>query len=349
MLISINFINNLIQTNNMKIAFFDLEPWEISYYKKYFKKDVNFGTQSLTKNNVKNFKDTQIISIFVKSKITKEILNQLSNLKFISTMSTGFDHIDLQECKKRKIKVSNVPMYGQNTIAEYSFGLLLALNRNLLEASRRTRKGNFNYEGLIGTDLKDKTIGIIGTGNIGQFMIKYAKGFCMNVLAYDLYPNKKLEKELKFKYVTLNNLYKNSDFITLHLPFTKSSYHFLDKKAFSEMKTGVKIINTSRGEIICAKDLIHALDTKKVSGCALDVLELENDMKKEVKNSGLKHLTQKEINILIQNHKLLGRENVILTPHLAFYTKEALERILNTTKDNILAYKKNKLQNEVNY
>ena len=330
----------------MKIAFFDLEPWEMAYYQKYFKKDVNFGTQSLTKTNAKNFEDTEIISIFVKSKITKEILNQLPNLKYISTMSTGFDHIDLQECKKRNIQVSNVPQYGQNTIAEYTFSLLLALNRNLLEASRRTRKGNFDYQGLIGTDLKNKTMGIIGTGNIGQHVIKYAKAFDMKILAYDLYPNKKLEKELNFKYTTLNNIYKNSDFISLHLPFTKSSYHFLDKKAFSQMKTGVKIINTSRGEIISAKDLIQALDTKKVSGCALDVLELENDMKKEVKNSGLKNLTQKEAKILIQNHKLLGRENVILTPHLAFYTKEALERILQTTKDNILAFQKNKLQNE---
>ncbi|MDD3175183.1 MAG: NAD(P)-dependent oxidoreductase [Candidatus Nanoarchaeia archaeon] len=348
----------------MKIAFFDLEPWEINYFQKYFKKDVNFGTKSLTKNNTKNFKETEIISIFVKSKITKEILNQLPNLKFISTMSTGFDHIDLQECKKRNIQVSNVPQYGQNTIAEYTFSLLLALNRNLLEASRRTRKGNFDYQGLIGTDLKNKTIGIIGTGNIGQHVIKYAKAFDMKILAYDLYPNKKLEKELNFKYVNLNELYGNSDFISLHLPFTKSSYHFLDKKAFSQMKEGVKIINTSRGEIISAKDLIQALDTKKVSGCALDVLELENDMKRcsknsffgtnetkflmEVKNSGLKNLTQKEAKILIQNHKLLGRENIILTPHLAFYTKEALERILQTTKDNILAFQKNKLQNLVN-
>ena len=331
----------------MKIAFFDLEPWEISYYQNYFKKDVNFGTKSLTKTNADNFKDTQIISIFVKSKISKEILNQLPNLKYISTMSTGFDHIDVKECKKRNIQVSNVPQYGQNTIAEYTFSLLLALNRNLLEASRRTRKGNFDYQRLIGTDLKNKTIGIIGTGNIGQHVIKYAKAFEMKILAYDLYPNKKLEKELNFKYTTLNNLYKNSDFISLHLPYTKSSYHLLNKKAFSQMKEGVKIINTSRGEIIDATALIQALDTKKVSGCALDVLELENDMKKEVKNSGLKNLTQKEAKILIQNHKLLGRENVILTPHLAFYTKEALERILQTTKDNILAFQKNKVQNEV--
>ncbi|MGE0793069.1 MAG: NAD(P)-dependent oxidoreductase [Candidatus Woesearchaeota archaeon] len=332
----------------MKIAFFDLEPWEINYFQKQFKKDTFFGTQSLTKTNAKNFEDTEIISIFVKSKITKEILNQLPNLKFIATMSTGFDHINLQECKKRNIQVSNVPQYGQNTIAEYTFSLLLALNRNLLEASRQTRKGNFQYKGLMGTDLKNKTIGIIGTGNIGQHVIKYAKAFDMNIIAYDLYPNKKLENKLNFKYTTLNQLYKNSDFISLHLPYTKSSYHLLNKSAFSQMKKEVKIINTSRGEIIDAKALIEALDKKQISGCALDVLELENDMKKEVKNSGLKNLTKKEAKILIQNHKLLGRENVILTPHLAFYTKEALERILETTKDNIEAFKKNKLQNIVN-
>lgn len=332
----------------MKTAFFDLEPWEINYFQKYFKKDTDFGTQQLTKSNAKNFKEIEIISIFVKSKITKEILNQLPNLKFIATMSTGFDHINLQECKKRNIKVSNVPQYGQNTIAEYTFSLLLALNRNLLEASRQTRKGNFNYEGLMGTDLKNKTIGIIGTGNIGQHVIKYAKAFEMNVIAYDLYPNKTLENKLNFKYTTLNNLYKTSDFISLHLPYTKSSYHLLSKSAFNQMKTGVKIINTSRGEIIDAKALVDALDKKQISGCALDVLELEKDMQKEVRNSGLKHLTKKEAKILIQNHKLLGRENVILTPHLAFYTKEALERILQTTKDNIEAFQKNKLQNIIN-
>ncbi len=332
----------------MKIAFFDLEPWEINYFQKCFKKDSLFGTQSLTEQNAKNFKEIEVIVIFIKSKITKEILNQLPNLNFMATMSTGYDHIDLKECKKRNIQISNVPQYGQNTIAEYTFALLLALNRNLTEASRRTRKGNFNYQGLMGTDLKNKTLGIIGTGNIGQHVIKYAKAFEMKILAYDLYPNKKLEKELNFKYTTLNNLYKNSDFISLHLPYTKSSYHLLNKKAFSQMKEGVKIINTSRGEIIDAKALIQALDKKQISGCALDVLELENDMNKEVKNSGLKHLTKKETKILIQNHQLLGRENVILTPHLAFYTKEALERILQTTKENIEAFKKNKLQNIVN-
>jgi D-lactate dehydrogenase len=250
-------------------------------------------------------------------------------------MSTGFDHIDLDETKKRKIKVSNIPLYGQNTVAEHAFTLLQALNRHIVEAVRRTRNQKFNYKGLLGRDLARKTMGIVGTGHIGQYMIKYANAFGMKVIAYDKFKQEILTKKLNFKYVSLNYLCKNADFISLHLPLVEGTYHILGEKEFSLMKKTTMIVNTSRGPLIDTKALINSLNKNLIGGAALDVLELEDDLKKEAKMASSSFVNPKRLQVLVKNHALLHKRNVIVTPHLAFYTREALMRIINTTVQNI--------------
>ncbi len=327
----------------VQISFFNLEPFEKKFFQEKLKgHKLVFDPKPLSSRNVSKHKDSEIIVIFILSKINKNIIDKLPKLKLITTMSTGFDHINLAESEKRNIKVCNVPAYGQNTVAEHAFALLQILNRNILEAVNRTKRGNFDYKGLMGHDLQGRTLGVLGTGHIGEFVIRYARAFGMKVIAYDARKNKSLEKELGFKYVSLNKLCKDSDIITIHLPLLDSTYHLLGKEEFKIMKKGVIIINTSRGPLIDSKELIKALNKKIVGGAALDVLELESDLKKEVRLITSFSPDQKRLLTLVENHELLQRDNVIITPHLAFYTEEALYRILETTLKNIKSFLRKK-------
>ena len=270
----------------------------------------------------------------------------MPRLKFIASMSTGFDHIDIEECKRRGIKVSTVPFYGQNTVAEYSFGLLQALNRHLVEAMRRTRDGNFDYRGLMGHDLAGSTLGVMGTGHIGQYMIKYATAFGMKVIAYDKFPNKDLAKDLGFTYASFDDVCKKSKFISLHLPLTQETYHIFNDESFNLMQKGVTIVNTGRGSLIDTAAFIKALNKKIIGAAALDVLELENDLRKETRISSLGQ-DKNRLKLLMENTNLIQRPNVIVTPHLAFYTKEAIERILKTTIGNLKGHISKRYKNKV--
>ena len=332
----------------MKISFFELEPFEKKYFQEKLKEHkLIFDPKPLTSRSAIKHKDSEVIVVFILSKITKQVISKLPKLKLITTMSTGYDHIDVEEAKKKGIKITRVPVYGQNTVAEHSFALLQILNRHIIEAVNRTRKGDFNYKGLMGRDLLGKTLGVVGTGHIGEYVIKYAKSFGMKVIATDARKNTVLAKELGFKYVSLKKLCQDSDVITLHLPLLKETFHILGKEEFKVMKKGVIIVNTSRGPLIDSKELIKALDKKIVAGAALDVLELESDIKKEAKIIMSLSADQKRLLTLVENHELLQRDNVIITPHLAFYTEEAIYRILDTTIKNIKGHMKKKYFNKV--
>ena len=201
----------------MKIAFFEAKPWEQEYIKNQLKDiDVVFFDQKLSVENADLAKDAQVISGFVDSQISKEMLAKLPNLKMIATRSTGFDHIDMQACKEKNIIVCNVPFYGENTVAEHTFALILDLSRKIHESIEQVKKEGFSIGGLMGFDLMGKTLGIVGTGHIGMHVARIAKGFEMNVVAFDAKPDKKLAKKLGFAYVTLEDLLKNSDIITFH-------------------------------------------------------------------------------------------------------------------------------------
>ncbi|HIE36490.1 MAG TPA: hydroxyacid dehydrogenase [Candidatus Omnitrophica bacterium] len=278
--------------------------------------------------------------------INKEILQKLPKLKLITIRSTGFDHIDLKECKKRKIVVCNVPYYGENTVAEHTFALILSLSRNIHKAYIKTIRHDFSIDDLKGFDLKGKILGVIGAGRIGLHVIRIAKGFGVKVYAYGAYQNKFIAEVLDFKYTSLEELLKKSDIITLHVPYNKSTHHLLNKERIKLIKKGAIIINTSRGAVIDTEALIEAIDKKIISGAGLDVLEGEELIKEE------KQLLYDKNKLgilgnLVKDHILLSRENVVFTPHIGFYSQEALERILDTTVQNIFTFLSKKPQNTI--
>jgi len=298
---------------------------------------VDFFAAPLGEDNVEFCQTADIVSVFIYSRLSAKVLSKLKKLKFIATRSTGFDHIDIKEAKKRKILVANVPFYGENTVAEHTFALILSLSRNVHKSYLRTLRSDFSIEGLRGFDLKGRTIGVVGAGHIGMHVIRIAKGFGMEVLAYDLYKNTFLEEVLGFQYTSLEEILKKSDIISLHLPYNQHTHYIINKKNINLIKRGAIIINTSRGCLIETEALIEALDRGILSGAGLDVLEGEELIKEE------KQLLydRKKLEVwgdLVKSHILLSKDNVVFTPHIAFYSQEALERILDTTVDNIVAF-----------
>ncbi|MBD3354913.1 hydroxyacid dehydrogenase [Candidatus Woesearchaeota archaeon] len=330
----------------MKIAFYELENWTIPILKKALKKHkLVFSKDKLTKKNV--VKDADVLAVFIYSKVNKEILDMMPKLKLVTTRSTGFDHIDLKECKKRKITVCNVPNYGENTVAEHTFALILNISRKIYESINQTRKGDFRLKRLKGFDLKDKTIGIIGCGDIGQHVARIAKGFEMDVLVYDVNKNTKLAKKIGFKYSSLNTLLKKSDIISLHVPENKHTHHMINNKSLKMCKKGVILINTSRGGIVDTEALIKALNKNKVAYAGLDVLEGECYIKEEKALLHPEFLEDCDLKNVLQDNVLLRKPNVYITPHNAFNSKESLYRILDATIKNIKAFLNKKTKNRV--
>jgi len=329
----------------MKIAFYEVEDWEKPYIKEKLKgHNLLFFSDILEDKNT--VWDSDIISVFIYSEINKKILSKFKKLKAVVTRSTGYDHIDIKSCKEKKILVSNVPSYGENTVAEHTFALILDLSRKIHQSHERTVRGNFSIEGLRGFDLKGKTLGIVGMGHIGQHVAKIAKGFEMNVLVNNLKKDNKLVKKFGFKYVNMNILLKNSDIITLHCPYNKQTHHLINKNNIELMKKGAYLINTARGGIIDTTVLVKALTEKRLGGVGLDVLE-EESLIKEERELLSKHFPKEHLQNLIENHILLTFDNVIITPHNAFNSQEALQRILDTTIENIKCLIKGNCKNLV--
>jgi D-lactate dehydrogenase len=337
----------MLDDGTMRIAFFEVDDWEEKYLKNklkgYF---LRFSKEALNSENAQQIKDFDAVSVFVYSKVDGQTIQEIPGLKLIVTRSTGFDHIDIEACKKRGVTVCNVPSYGENTVAEHTFALILSLSRNICKACIRRFEHNFSIEGLEGFDLKGKTIGVIGTGQIGLHVIRIAKGFGMNVVAYDVRQNRLLSEVLGFEYVSLEDLLAISDVITLHVPYIKATHHLMNKDTFKLVKKGAILINTARGSIVDTEALIEALDNKILAGAGLDVLEGEELIKEEKQ---LLH-EPKNLEVLtsfVSDHVLLDKDNVVFTPHIAFYSQEALERILETTVQNIAAFTSENPQNVV--
>lgn len=334
------------------IVFFDIKEYEKEYFKNKFKNKFNliFDENALLKGTKIPAEaiNSEILSVFTSSRLTKEVLEQFKNLKLIATRSVGFSHIDIDYCKAKDIKVVNTPHYGDYTVAEYSFGLLLNIIRKICKANHDLKEDNLNST-YTGMELFGKTIGIIGTGGIGSKAVKIANGFSMEILAYDIYPNKELEEKYGAKYVELENLIKNSDIIALYSALTKDNYHMLNSEMFNKMKDGVVIINASRGEVIDTGALYSSLKAGKVKAAALDVLECEENLLDEC--GDIDSTECPDLNCLkrtLLNHKLLTLPNVIVTPHIAYDTQAAINRILEITGNNIVAYSDNlDIENQV--
>lgn len=322
-----------------KIYMYEIEDWERNYL-------VNsplsayqpvLYSERLDESTADSAADAEIISVFIYSTVDAKILDKMPNLRMIATRSTGYDHIDLEECTRRGIVVSNVPYYGENTVAEHAFGLILSLSRKIYKAVFRTAKLDFSIDGLLGFDLKGRTLGVVGSGRIGLHVVRIAKGFGMNVLVYDVKRYDILAEVLDFTYTTFDELLELSDVITLHVPLNKATYHMINSDNIEKIKKGALLINTSRGAIVETEALISALDSGRLAGAGLDVFEGEESVKEESALLVQRMPTNKMREVLL-SYALLHRDNIVITPHIAFYSEEALTRILQTTEDNIISF-----------
>jgi D-lactate dehydrogenase len=333
----------------MKIVIFELEDWEREAFGRLGEEhELELLSVPLSRQTAAEHADADVVSTFIYSRLDRAVLEQLGNLKLIATRSTGFDHIDLDYCEQNDVAVSNVPTYGENTVAEHVFGLLLTVSHKLDQAIDRTRKGDFSPRGLQGFDLEGKTFGVIGTGNIGRHAIRIAKGFGMHVLAFDVKPDEQAARELGFDYVAMNELLGRADVISLHVPSTPQTRHLLSHEQFDQMKDGVVIINTSRGDVIDNQALVRGLAEGKVRGAGLDVLPEEPVIREEAELLRSVYERKHNLDALLADHVLIRLRSVVVTPHSAFNTREAVSRILETTVANIESYLRGQGQNVVN-
>lgn len=264
-----------------KIAFFGAKPYDIASFDKVNEKynyDIRYYKGHLNPNNVVLTQDTDVVCIFVNDTADAAVIDAMvdNGVKLLALRCAGFNNVDLKAAKG-KLPVVRVPAYSPYAVAEYSLALMLSLNRKIHRAYWRTRDGNFSLNGLMGFDMHGKTIGIIGTGKIAKILIRLLKGFGMRILAYDLYPDMKFAGEEGISYVSLDELYRESDIISLHCPLTDQTKYMIDKDSIDKMKEGVMIINTGRGQLINTNDLIEGLKEKKIAAAGLDVYEEEGE------------------------------------------------------------------------
>jgi D-lactate dehydrogenase len=326
----------------MRLYVLEVEQWERSSFASLSADhDIAFCPNALTEQNAHEFADAEAISTFIYSDITRAVLNAMPRLRLITTRSTGFNHIDVAACQERGITICNVPSYGETTVAEHVFGLLLMISHQLEEAVNRTRRGDFSPRGLQGFDLHGKTIGVIGTGAIGIATIRIALGFSMRVIAYDVRPKEELAKQMGFQYSDLDNLLQQSDIITLHVPSMAQTRHMMGEQQFAKMKHGAILINTARGELVDVRALARALADGKIKAAGLDVLANEPVIREEAELLRSVYEQKHDLAALLADQVLIHMKNVIVTPHSAFNTREAILRILDVTVENILSFAKN--------
>lgn len=323
----------------MRIVFFEVAHWEKDFISNLFPNAV-LTDEVLDENTVDKYSDSEIISTFIYSKLNKQILEKLTDLKFIATRSTGFDHIDLNVCREKNILISNVPEYGSNTVAEHTFALILSLTRKIYQAINQTRNLDFDHAKLTGIDLMGKTLGIIGLGKIGENVLRIAVGFQMNVKVYTRHHEEKLLAEFPFEYVELDNLISTSDIVTLHLPLTAETQHIINNRNIMNFKKGSYLINTARGGLVETEAILKGIDRGILDGVGLDVLEEEEDLKEELAVMAASE-KEKDLKTLVLNHVLINHPKVLITPHNAFNSVEAIERIDKTTKENIEGFVNN--------
>lgn len=326
----------------MRIAMFDSKPYDIESFQKLNNPSIEytFFEEKLSLKTIKLAEGYDGVIVFVNDNINEEVINKLNEMgiKLLLLRSAGYNNVDLYAAKD-KIKVYRVPAYSPESVAEYAMALLLTSIRRTHKAYIRSRDFNFSLNGLVGFNLHNKTVGVIGTGKIGKAFINISKGFGMNILAYDKYPDQSLTG---VKYVSLEELFKESDIISLHCPLTVENTYMINKFTINMMKKGVVIINTSRGGLVDTEALVEGIREKKVGAACLDVYEEES------------HYFYKDMSNHIVNDEVLSRlisfPNVIVTSHQGFLTREALDSIAKTTEENIISYMEGKeSSNEVKY
>jgi D-lactate dehydrogenase len=329
-----------------KIAFFDAKPYDeksFSAVNKEFGFDIIYYDGRLNAKTASLSKDCDGVCAFVNDTIDSEVINILKKqgIEIIGLRSAGYNNVDFKAAYK-KIHVVRVPAYSPYAVAEHTVALMLALNRKTYKAYHRTRDGNFSINGLLGFDMHDKTVGIVGTGKIGKCLVSILKGFGMHVLAHDPFPDDAYAEETGIKYVSLDDIYKKSDMISLHCPLNKETENMIDARAIEQMKDGVMFINTSRGKLVDTQALIEGLKSGKIGYAGLDVYEEEHEYFFEDKS--LEPITDDLL------ARLLTFPNVFLTSHQGFFTREALHNIALTTLNNFKEFfEGGYLENEICY
>ena len=322
----------------LRIAFFDAKSYDIESFNavnKDYNFDIRYYQERLSISTVPLAKGADAVCIFVNAECDAQVIDELINngVKLIALRCAGFNNVDLKAAEGR-IRVTRVPAYSPHAVAEYAVSLMLSLNRKIYRAVNRTRDGNFTLNGLLGFDMYGKTAGVIGMGRIAKELIKILHGFGMNVMAYDLYPDHEFAKQYDVKVVSLDELYANSDIISLHCPLTPDTKFLINQDSIAKMKKGVMIINTGRGKLINTEDLIEGLRSKQVGSAGLDVYEEEREYFYEDKSDKMI-----DDDVLA---RLLMVPNVVLTSHQAFFTTEALHNIAVSTLDSVKEFAEGK-------
>jgi len=334
----------MVPDSNSKIAFFDTKPYDRESFERqnaHFGFDITYFPIHLTEETVALCQGFDVICVFVNDRVNKVVIDALVSMKvsLLALRSAGYNHVDLKAAAGR-LKITRVPAYSPHGVAEHAVAMILTLNRNTHRAFYRTRDNNFSIVGLEGFDMYGKTVGVIGTGQIGRIVCEILKGFGMTVIAYDPFPAVPWAQEKGVELVELGSLYERSDIITLHCPLTPQNVHMINRDTLQMMKKGVMLINTGRGKLIRTEDLLEALLSEQVGSAGLDVYEEETEYFFEDYSS---HFVRDDVLA-----RLLTFPNVLVTSHQAFFTVEALANIAKTTLENIQSYMiDGKLINEV--
>ena len=321
----------------IKMLIFDYKDTEHKFFAEnvFQSYDIKFFRHSLNKETFEQLtqeekEQTSVISIFADSSLTEEIINGFKNLRTIAMRSSNYDNINKKVCHERHIAVLNVPSYGKTAVAEFTFGLIINLVRQIPQAIESVKENTFQEKSFVGHDLKNMTIGIIGTGEIGAEVCRIASAFGMKIFAYDIKPKTELSEKYNIEYLSLEEVISKSDIVTLHLPYTGINYHMISKHQFEVMKNNSYFINTSRGELVDTIYLKENLKNGKIKGAALDFVACQHagsqcrEFAKNLEGSSLQCLTDSDI-----VKDLSKMENVIITPEIASDTKDAINYILN--------------------
>ncbi|MDO8954984.1 MAG: 2-hydroxyacid dehydrogenase [Gammaproteobacteria bacterium] len=326
----------------MRVLVFSAKSYEIPYFESFNKghHDLQFTELALNVGSVEMAVEFDAVCCFVCDDLNRKVLEKLKRqgVKLIALRSAGYDHVDIKAAHELELTVVRVSSYSPNAIAEFTIGLLLALVRKIPRAHDRVLRHNFSLEGQLGFNLQGKTIGLIGTGNIGTVTAKILSGFDCKLIAYDPFPNQAC-LDLGLHYVSQEQLFQSADVISLHCPLNADSHHIIGEKNLSLMKKGVVIINTGRGALIDTAAIIQALESGKVAALGIDVYENERELFFQDRSD--------EMIVDTQFIHLQSFPNVLITAHQAYFTVEALENIVNTTLDNITSYEKGRCINEV--
>ncbi len=318
----------------MRVAVFDTKPYDRQYLQSHKGVEWNFHEFRLSRETVTIAEGANCVCVFVNDRVDADTIGYLKTygVRLIALRCAGFNNVDLKAAQGAGIPVVRVPAYSPYAVAEHAVGLLLTLNRKIHRAYNRVREHNFALTGLVGFDIHGKTVGIVGTGKIGRIATEIFRGFGTHVLAYDPFPQLPWAADKGIEYVPMSDLLVRSDIVSLHVPLTPETFHFLNTERFSQMKTGAYVINTSRGKLIDTTALLESLKSGRLGGVALDVYEEEEgvffeDLSGEV-------LLDDELS------RLLTFPNVLVTSHQAFLTHEALTEIARVTAANILHLEK---------